>query len=100
MDTVHLTTREAILYATLINVGIGIVLGIIPLLFGYFNKRLGTGVVGFLATVIGGAVLGIFLSIPAAIIFTLLVTRKPKTVDVSVTNNEPIDVLKKENDDQ
>jgi hypothetical protein len=78
METIHVTTGEAILYATLINAGIGIVLGLIPLLFGYFNKRFKLGVLGFIAAIIGGAILGVFLSIPAAVIFTWLVVRKSK----------------------
>ncbi len=76
MDPIHLTARELIFYGALINALIGLVLGLIPLLFGYFNKRLRLGVIGFIAAIVGGAILGIFLSVPATIIFTWLVVRK------------------------
>lgn len=78
MDPIHLTTREAFVYFVLINAAIGLVLGLIPLLFGYFNKRLRLGVFGFVAAIVGGAILGIFLSVPATIVFTWLVVRKKK----------------------
>lgn len=78
MDPIHLTTREAFFYFVLINAAIGLVLGLIPLLFGYFNKRLRLGVFGFVAAIVGGAILGIFLSVPATIVFTWLVVRKTK----------------------
>ena len=86
MDTIHITTREAIIYAAIINAAIGFVLGLIPLLFGYFNKRLRMGFFGFVTAIIGGAILGIFLSIPATIVFTWLVVRKPKVESYANSN--------------
>ena len=80
MDPIHLTAREAIFYGALINALIGFVLGLIPLLFGYFNKRLRLGIFGFVAAIVGGAILGIFLSVPATIVFTWLVARKKKAI--------------------
>jgi hypothetical protein len=78
MDPIHITTREAVFYFALINAGIGLVLGLIPLLFGYFNKRLKLGAIGFVTAIVGGAILGIFLSIPATVVFTWLVVRRSK----------------------
>ena len=79
MEPVQLSTREAVLYVTLINTAIGFFLGLLPLLFGYFNKRLRLGVFGIIATTVGGAILGIFLSVPATVVFTWLVVRGAKT---------------------
>ncbi len=78
MDPIHLSSREALLYVVLINAAIGVVLGLIPLLFGYFNNRLRLGVTGFLSAILGGAVLGVFLSVPLTIVFTWLVVRKKR----------------------
>jgi len=86
MEPIHLTPYQAIAFVALINAAIGLVLGLIPLLFGYFNKRLKLGAIGFFSAIVGGALLGIFLSIPATVIFTWLVVRKSKPetgVDVS-----------------
>lgn len=90
-----MTTREAILFFALVNAAIGLVLGLIPLLFGYFNKRLRLGLLGFVIAIVGGAVLGIFLSIPATVVFTWLVVRKSSEAtvdDVKVANEDPIEV--------
>ena len=78
MDPIHLTTREALVWAAIINAVVGFVLGLIPLLFGYFNKQFRTGVIAIVITTLGGALLGIFISIPATIIFTWLISRRAK----------------------
>ena len=71
-----MSSSQFILYTLLINGAIGFILGLIPLLFGYFNRRLRTGVIGIIASTVGGLLLGIFLSVPAAAIFTWLAIRK------------------------
>jgi hypothetical protein len=80
MEQVTITTREAILYTALINLAVGFVLGLIPLLFGYFNRQLKLGVWAILIATFGGAILGIFVSVPAVIIFTWLIFRRSRAV--------------------
>lgn len=75
MGEMELTTTEAILYVALINAGIGLILGLIPLGFGVFRGKLKLGIVGIIATIIGGAIFGVFLSVPAMAIFTWLIVR-------------------------
>jgi hypothetical protein len=87
-----MTTSQIILYATLINGAIGFALGLIPLLFGYFNSRLRTGIIGIIAATVGGMILGIFLSVPATVIFTWLAVRKTKTQDPGQTPDVHQDV--------
>ncbi len=89
MEPIHLSTREAIMYSVMINAILGFVLGLIPLLFGYFNKQFRTGVMGIIAATIGGAILGIFASIPATIIFTWLVVRRSKAAAAPVETVDP-----------
>lgn len=82
-----MTTSEAVTFFALVNAAIGLVLGLIPLLFGYFNKRFRLGVIGFVTALAGGALFGIFVSIPATIIFTWFVVRKSKAQsDVGMLN--------------
>jgi len=76
MDEVRLTTSEAFLYAALLNAGIGFVLGLVPLIVGIVKKRVKTGVIGLLAATLGGALLGVIISIPAMAIFTWLIMRE------------------------
>lgn len=91
MEQIKLTNTEAILYITIFNIGLGILLGAVPLILGFVRKERSYAVFGFLGSIIGGAILGLFLSIPVAAIFTWLILRKPKTanrIEVIVENSE------------
>jgi len=94
MEQIKLTTNEAILYASLIHAAIGILLGMIPLILGFIRKERSYAVFGFLGSIIGGAILGIFLSVPVAAIFTWLILRKPKNevIEAEAVNETSIDV--------
>ena len=78
MDPSKMTTQEVMMYAALFNAAIGLVLGLVPLILGFVKGRTKYGVFGFLACLIGGAILGIILSLPAMIFFTWLVVRGGK----------------------
>jgi len=78
MEQINLTYREAILYSSLIHTFIGLLLGLIPLVLGIIRKERSYGVFGFLGSIIGGAILGLLLSIPVAAIFSWLILRRPK----------------------
>jgi len=90
VDPIQLSTPQAVAYAAIINAGIGFVLGLIPLLLGYFYKQLKTGIIGIVVATVGGSIIGIFASVPAAVIFTWIVVSrsKPKSIDVSVNDSE------------
>ena len=75
MDPTKMTTQEVMMYAALFNAAIGLVLGLVPLFLGFVKGRVKYGVFGFLVCLIGGAVLGVILSIPAMVFFTWLVIR-------------------------
>jgi hypothetical protein len=94
MEQLRLTTTEAILYSAVFNAGLGLLFGLIPLIFGFIKKERSYAVFGFLGSIIGGAILGIFLSIPIAAIFTWLILRNTKNqpVEVKTVNENPIDV--------
>jgi hypothetical protein len=79
METpIHISQTQAILWFMVLNAVIGLVLGLIPLLFGYFSKQLKLGMIAIAVTTIGGAILGIIISIPAMIVFTWLVARNSR----------------------
>ncbi|MBA3601810.1 MAG: hypothetical protein H0W45_11385 [Acidobacteria bacterium] len=79
---------------TLIGSALGLILGLIPLVLGFIKKKRKYAMFGFLGSLIGGALLGIFLSIPIAAIFTWLILRKSNNepAEVVVVNETPIDV--------
>ncbi len=81
----------------LIGAALGFLLGMIPLVLGLIKKERKYAMFGFLGSLIGGALLGIFLSIPVTAIFTWLILRKPnnepiKPNEVVVVNETPIEV--------
>jgi hypothetical protein len=78
MDPSKMTTQEVMMYAALFNAAIGLVLGLVPLVLGFLKGKVKYGVFGFLVCLIGGAVLGVILSIPAMVFFTWLVIRSGK----------------------
>lgn len=79
METpIHISQTQAIMWVMLLNAVIGFILGLIPLLFGYFSKQLKLGLLAIAVTTIGGGLLGILISIPGTIIFTWLVARNAR----------------------
>ncbi len=68
---------------TMIGTALGFILGLIPLVLGLIKKERKYAMFGFLGSLIGGALLGIFLSIPVTAIFTWLILRKPQSENLS-----------------
>ena len=75
MDPTTMSTQDAIMYAAIINAGIGFVLGLIPLIAGIMKRSFKYGFIGFIGSILGGAILGVILAIPIAAIFTWLAVR-------------------------
>lgn len=73
----------------LIGVGIGVVLGLIPLILGFVKNKRSLGIYGFIASIIGGAISSI-LSLIIVIVFVWLILKKPnvQTPDEVVSVNE------------
>ena len=67
----------------------GIFCGLIPLITGIVKKRVPLGIAGFVSCLIGSGILGIFLAIPIAIIFTVIIALKKNTVDSFQNPPEP-----------
>lgn len=86
MEPIRVTYNELIYYVLLAGVLIGIVLGLIPLIFGIKRHNRKYGMYGFLGSVIGGAITPI-ISIVVVSIFTWLILRKPKA-EVSPNSTE------------
>ena len=81
MDLSQMTQQQILIFGILINAGMGLVLGLVPLILGFVKNNIKYGLFGFLASIVGGAILGILLSIPAIVIFSWLIVRGPKTVN-------------------
>lgn len=83
MDPSTMSIRELMMYGPLLNAGIGIIFGLITLILGIAKRNLKYGVYGFLTCLVGGALFGLFLSVPALVFFLWLILRRPKTADAA-----------------
>jgi membrane protein implicated in regulation of membrane protease activity len=57
---------------------VGIVCGLIPLVFGLVRGETALAWCGFAACILGGFLLGIILALPIAIVFTVLIWKNSK----------------------
>jgi hypothetical protein len=80
MEEIKLTYRELLMYIVTANVILGLLFGSISLILGFKQDRKGLGALGCVATVLGGAVAGVFLSYPITLLFLWLLLRQPRTV--------------------
>ncbi len=61
---------------TLIGIGIGLVLGLVPLIYGRIKGKAKLGVIGFLTSIAAGALVGV-LPLFVMITFVFLIYRNP-----------------------
>lgn len=80
-----LAAQEAAKNALIWGVIIGLVVGLIPLIFAVTRQRTDIGVGSFLLCVVTGFIGGIFLAIPMAVV--MLVVIASKTAKHEVTTN-------------
>jgi len=89
MDPNQMSMRDVMIYALLVNAGIGFALGLVPLVIGFVKGKVRYGILGLIVSVIGGAILGVILSIPAVIIFTWLILGRTKVADPGDAGSDP-----------
>jgi hypothetical protein len=76
-----MTPQEWLMYAA----ALGFIVGLIPLIAGLVKRNIKYGLIGFVGSIIGGALLGLLLAVPVAAIFTWLIVRSPKPSDTAPT---------------
>ena len=79
MEDITLTIKDIAIFLIGINILLGILFGLFPLFVGkkFGNGKL--GVIGFFVSLLGGGLLGIVASFPAAFIFTWYILRSTQT---------------------
>ena len=75
MDPTTFTTSQQLMLAA----GIGLIVGLVPLITGIVKRNMKFGLIGFAGSIVGGAILGLILAIPVAAVFTWLIVRGSKT---------------------
>lgn len=68
---------------------LGALLGLIPLILGIVKKRGKIGVLGFVAAIVGNAILGILLSVPIIVFCVYLILKKNNPIEALVVNENP-----------
>ncbi len=89
MEPIKINTREAILFLTLIGVAVGLVLGLVPLLYGRMKGKTRLGVIGFFVSIVAGAIWSI-LPLFVMLTFVFLIIRDPKrSIDEPNSDENP-----------
>ena len=81
MEPIHLSLREYFLYIAIIGAAVGAVFGIVPLLLGIRRGRRRLGIIGFAASIIGGAIAPLLSIVVVAIFIWLIVKKNPPAGD-------------------
>jgi hypothetical protein len=89
MDPINVTSREVYIYSVLLSVGFGVIIGLVPLVFGFIRHRRKNAFLGFILTVVGSALLGLLLAIPVAAIFTYLIYRNSTDAPAKQVDDPP-----------
>lgn len=75
-EPLRLTYGELMPYIIAGNIVFGVLFGSFPLIFGFIAGNRKYAFLGFVCSIIGGAILGIVLSYPLALIFLWLILRR------------------------
>jgi hypothetical protein len=78
MEDIKITYSELFNYVIYANVLLGVLFGSLPLIVGLMLGNRKNAFLGFTLTVIGGFLLGIFLSYPVSALFLWLIVRAHK----------------------
>jgi hypothetical protein len=74
----------------LIGLFAGLLVGIIPAIYGAAKKKIGIGILGFFACTIAGAVLGLLLAVPCAAIFIWYIAKGDENEKIVLTHKKCI----------
>lgn len=93
MDPIRLNTREAILLLTLVGIGVGLVLGLVPLIYGKIKGKFRLGLTGFIVSIVAGAIWSILpLFVMITFVFLIIRDQKPKPIDDEDVHQDPTDL--------
>lgn len=86
MQDFEITPTQLILF----NVGLGFVIGLIPLVLGLVKKRMKLGILAVVVCTVAGLILGIYLALPAAAVFVYLIFKKASAgAVIDASGSEP-----------
>lgn len=91
MNNINLTYNDVAIYLIVANTIVGLLFGLFPLFAGIRLNNRKYGMIGLVASTLGGALLGFFLSFPVAMIFNWLILRGATARVQESTTANPVD---------
>lgn len=88
MDPIELTQRQIYIYS-IVSVALSVLVGFVPLVFGFVRQQRKYAFLGFILTIVGGVFLGLLLAIPVAAIFSYLIYRSSINPPTTTADDEP-----------
>ncbi len=95
MENIKISLDQVRNYIIVINIVLGFLFGTFPLLAGIKMNNRKYGIYGLIGAVIGGAILGVFLSYPIAAVFTWLILKQSfgkEGNDALLVNETPVEI--------
>ena len=86
MDSSLHLSKEELMYVAMIGAGIGLILGLIPLLIAICKEKIKLGLLAVVLSTIGGA-LSVIVSLIVTGIFIWLILRKPASIAADRSND-------------
>ncbi|HEY2866582.1 MAG TPA: hypothetical protein VGJ02_05780 [Pyrinomonadaceae bacterium] len=80
MQDMRLTYTDLMIYFSIANAVLGLLFGLFPLVVGLKMGNVKYGVIGLIASIIGGLLLSVILAVPIALAFTLLALRSQAAI--------------------
>ena len=68
----------------------GVLIGIIPAIYGAIKKKIGIGILGFFVCSVAGAALGLLLAVPCAAIFIWYIAKGNEIQKIVLTHKKCI----------
>jgi|SRR5687767_10814909 len=89
MEDMRITYNSVILYIIIFNTVLGMLFGFFPLLVGFKLQNRTYAFYGFVLSIVLGALTGVLLSFPVALLFVWLILRTPQTESVPAVDSTP-----------
>ena len=89
MEDIRITQNSVVLYIIIFNTVLGMLFGFFPMLVGFKSQNRKYAFYGFILSVVAGALTGVLLAFPIALLFVWLILRAPQTESVPAVDSSP-----------
>lgn len=101
MEPIRLNTREAVLFLTLVGIAVGVVFGLVPLIYGRIKGKFRLGLTGFVISIVAGAIWSILpLFVMITFVFLILRDQEPKTAVNAASDPDTADAAEMSPDEK